>query len=139
MAATWFLVADANRARIFSSPTPLAPWYEEADFVNTDRGAHPYADRPGRSHDRMGAARHAMEPEVSVERRELEQFTRRLADYLEDARSKGCFGNLVLVASPNVLGLLRGTLDRPTMKLVSKSVGKDVVRLAPGEIRHLLD
>ena len=80
-----------------------------------------------------------MEPEVSVERRELEQFTRRLADYLEDARAKGCYGNLVLVASPNVLGLLRGTLDRPTMKLVSKSVGKDVVRLAPGEIRHLLD
>ena len=39
MAATWVLVADANRARIFSSPTPLAPWYEEADFVNTDRGA----------------------------------------------------------------------------------------------------
>ena len=68
--------------------SPLAPWYEEADFVNTDRGAHPYADRPGRSHDRMGAARHAMEPEVSVERRELEQFTRRLADYLEDARAR---------------------------------------------------
>lgn len=72
MSTTWILVADQARARLFSlDPTDGAAeggLREIAGFVNPEgrlSARELGAARPPRTHDRMGASRHAIEPRTT--------------------------------------------------------------------------
>lgn len=134
MTKTWVLVADSNVARIYSAPSPLAPLAPETEIPNPDLIPET-ADRPGRGFGRMGSHRHAFEPRVDAKTQGLSLFVKKLAGVLSEGRVKGKFENLVLVAAPNVLGLLRSELDGKTAKLLSREVGKDLVHLGAAELQ----
>ena len=130
MTKTWVLVADSNVARIYSAPSPLAPLAAETEIANPDIIPEA-ADRPGRGFGRMGGHRHALAPKVDPKTQGLSMFAKRLAEVLSEGRIRGKFENLVLVAAPHVLGLLRNELDGKTAKLLSREIGKDLVHLEP--------
>ena len=54
------------------------------------------------------------------------QFAHQLGLELSRARAEGLFGDLILVAEPKFLGLLRGALDAATARQVVNSVTKDL-------------
>jgi protein required for attachment to host cells len=124
------LVAVAQRAK--------ATLYRHAGpgrgLVEVESLAHPEArrydrevdaDRPGRVQDSHGR-HHAMEREQSPKERAAEDFAREVAHAIERHRVGEGFGRLILVAEPGFLGLLRAALDRPTARLVTGEVHKEL-------------
>ncbi|MCJ7450991.1 MAG: host attachment protein [Steroidobacteraceae bacterium] len=88
-------------------------------------------DRPGRSYESVGGARHAVQREETPRRTEAVRFARRIARRLDDARRKDEFDRLVVVAGPPFLGLVRQQLSGPTRALVAREIPKDLVHSAP--------
>ena len=65
------------------------------------------SDRPGRSYESMGGQRHAIARENDPRRQEAVQFARRISKRLDEARRKDEFEELIVVAGPPFLGMMR--------------------------------
>ena len=85
------------------------------------------SDAPGRVHDRMGSARHSMEPDTGVKEEGRRRFVKKMVARLESAHFHGDFDRLVLLAAPAVLGVIRKTLTRELANAVIKEIPKDVI------------
>lgn len=141
MTTIWILAANSSRATLYSADSPIAPLTQLAEFDNPDARAKASelgADRPGRTYDRHGAGRHAMEFELDPQEREQLRFAKALADTLEKGRVENAYERLVLVASPAFLGMLREQLAAPLRSMVSLEVDKDYCALRPEELRARL-
>ena len=137
MVKRWIVVAESSRARIFTMEGALAPLRELEDL------SHPEARLPGRElkSDRTrvfrgrGQENHPGEPNVEPKQQEAIQFARQISERLEQARTKGEFEGLVLIAPPAFLGLLRQNLSAATEKHLIKSIDKNLVQMSEREIR----
>lgn len=141
MTRVWVVAADNRRAKILETDTLMGSLTEIEDLVHPVARAHGRdltSDRPGRSFDSRGQGRHAMEPETDVKRHEAEVFAKQVAERIELARSQGKFDQLVLIAAPQFLGLLRKSLSATTDGLVAKVVDKSVADLNATAIRKYL-
>jgi len=133
---TWVVVADRSRARIFSVETPRGPLTEIEDLVHPESRAHDRdltSDRPGRSSDNhvLGTAHGKVDQQA-------QEFAREIADRLENGRVGAQFERLVVVAAPDVLGLLRKTMNGPLLRTVCREVLKNLTQQRPADIRKLL-
>ncbi len=141
MAKTWVVVADSTRARIFRTETARDPLEEIETLTHPKAGTHdgdPPRALPGRSFDRAGHGRHAMESPTDPRKVEAVFFARRIAHHVDAARARHAFQHLILVAAPAMLGLLRDKLARETLKQVVLEVDKNLVKERPEVIRaHL--
>ena len=137
MKTTWVVVAHRAGARIIEHKTPgqgLQLVQELAHDAGRRRNSEIDADRPGRAFDSAGQGRHALSPEESAHEHAAATFAREVADLVHAGRNENRFGQLVLVAEPRFLGLLRAALDGVSAGLVAGTVGKD---LAHVELRDL--
>ena len=135
--ATWVVVADAGRARLFryrGLKQPLEPALDQELIHATRRNREIASDRAGRSFDRAGEGRHGMEPGTDPQRHEQQQFALEIARLLEDHYNKGDFERLVLIASPGMLGDLRSNLPELLRERVHKAEDKDLTRLGTKEL-----
>jgi protein required for attachment to host cells len=138
MTTTMFVVADRTGARFLAeSGARLQVIAEiehpEGKLRNSDRDA----DRPGRTHDATGT-RHAYERAESPRERITAQFARTLARRIGALRMEHRYDELVLVAEPGLLGLLREALDAPTAKTVRRTIGKDLAHVPIHELADRL-
>jgi protein required for attachment to host cells len=100
------------------------------------------SDRSGDSFTgtRSQAGRRAMHHEHGAHEHLIERFAREIARELSHARAEGLFGQLILVAEPHFLGLLRDALDTATTRLVVRSVTKDLAAVSPYAVAtHIAD
>jgi protein required for attachment to host cells len=141
MSKPWILVANQSEARIYTAETPRGALIEIDRLeheVGHSREGDLKSDRPGRSFERMGTIRHAMETEVDPKEQEAMRFAKQISDYLESGQQRGRFDGLVLVAGPHFLGLLRKALGPVTAKLVTQEIAKNLVQYDAEAIRgHL--
>ena len=119
------LVADSARARVFASHTAINRLKEQEGFVQTlahlpNRDL--VGDASGRSVDQHGA----LEPSMSAKEHEVRNFAKMLAKHLKDLHNQQHFENLILIASPRFLGMLKTELPKPLDQLVSRTVAKDL-------------
>lgn len=135
------VVADQAEAIFYDWSSPRSAPREVARI--SDPAAHLHdrdlvSDRPGRGYARGGEARFAMEMPDDPRQREAVRFARRIARRLDEARRKNEFEQLVVVAGPPFLGLMRAALSRPTREAVVHEIPKDLVH-SPAEAlrRHL--
>jgi protein required for attachment to host cells len=141
MMKTWVVVAESSRARLFSVVNRVSPLSEVEDFCHVEGRAKDQdmdSDRPGRAFDSMGENRHAMDRSVDAKRHEAEMFAKRIAERLEAGRVEGRYTQLILIAAPEFLGVLRHNLNPGTAKLVSSPIDKNLVQKSETEIRHYL-
>ena len=141
MQKTWVLAAESSRARIFAMDSYAVPLREIEALAHPQTRAlnqELLSDRPGRSFDSSGQGRHAMSTRVDAKQHEAMTFAKLLGERLERARTVGEFENLVLVAAPEFLGLLRKNLTDNTMKRVTKTIDKNLVQKDEAVIRELL-
>jgi protein required for attachment to host cells len=138
----WALVADAQRARILERPSPAGVWTERAEEElrqdnppSRDQGS----DRPGRTQESVGMARHAVEPRQDPHDAAKAAFARHLAERLEAAARQGRYDRLLLVAPPAFLGLLRAALGDAARRRLHGSLDKDVAHAALADIAAHLD
>ena len=141
MPTMWVVVANSSAARILAAPTP------EGALEELECYAHPASrmrdqdiasDRPGRAFDSVGGRRHAMENEVGPKDQEAVRFAEQLAARLNDARAAGEFDQVILVAGPRFLGLLRERLGPQVENVVASTVDKDLAKLSVPEVRRRL-
>jgi protein required for attachment to host cells len=92
------------------------------------------SDRPGRSFDSVGSARHANDTEDRATDHLAEIFAAQLSEILERGRVAHRFGRLVLVADRRFLGKLRQALTVQTLRLVGGSLAKDLSSLSDRDL-----
>jgi protein required for attachment to host cells len=135
------VVADQAEAIFYDSASLQTKPQEVARI--SDPAAHLHdrdfsSDRPGRSYESVGGARHALERENDPRQREAVSFARRIARRLDEARRKDEFEELIVVAGPSFLGLMREELSKPTRARVVHEVHKDLVHSPVEALRQHL-
>ena len=133
---TWVVVADRSRARIFSVDSPRGPLHELESLVHPEARAHERdltSDRPGRASDQ-----HVLNAAHTARDQQAAEFAREIVERLEGGRVKGGFEQLVLVAAPDLLGMVRKAMNGKLSKLVSRTVDKNLTQHDPREIRKSL-
>lgn len=140
MKLTWILVADSTRARIFTADTPASPLEEIEDFSHVEGRLHDRemtSDLPGKIKS-AGAGGHTFEQPTDPKKHEAEAFAHRVTQYLEDAHNVHRFEQLLIVAAPSFLGLLRNHLPEQLKKLVCFELDKDLTMQSAADIRQHL-
>jgi protein required for attachment to host cells len=135
------VVADQGEAIFYDTPTLRSLPKEVARI--TDPAAHLHdrdfsSDRPGRTYESFGGARHALERENDPRSREAARFAKRIARRLDEARRKAEYENLIVVAGPAFLGLMREQLSKPTRECVVCEIRKDLVHSPVSALRSHL-
>jgi len=130
MNTIWILVANQAEAQIYSARR-LPGSITLVDVLTNAEGSalarDLTSDAPGRVHDRMGSGRHSMEPDTGVKEEGRRRFVKEMVERLKVAHSRRKFDQLVLLAAPAVLGVIRKTLTGELAKTVIKAIPKDVI------------
>jgi len=135
------VVADQAEAIFYDTPS-LQEQPEEVAHIS-DPLAHQHnrdfsSDRPGRSYESFGGQRHAIERENQPRQREAVRFARRISRRLDESRRKGEYDELIVVAGPTFLGLMRQQMSRPTRERVVLEIRKDLVHSPVASLRQHL-
>ena len=141
MKLTWILVASNNHARIFTADTPSSALTEVEAFTHPESRSHDRdltSDLPGRIKGESGMGVHAFEQRTDPKRHEEQVFAHDVARYLDKGLSDGKFEQLLIVAEPTFLGLLRGELSEAVKKTVCFELDKNIVKASAAEIRDHL-
>jgi len=137
----WILVANQAEAQIYSSNRISGNLVLLDTLTHAEGAAHVRdltSDAPGRAYDRIGPARHSMEPDTGVKEEERRRFVKELVERLKTAYLQGKFDQLVLLAAPAVLGVIRKTLNGGLAKAVVKEIPKDVIGQSMDKIQTQL-
>lgn len=144
MRATWILVADRGGARLFSGDIHKLTLIQDFPHAEGRLKDHEIdSDKPGRSFDSVGSARHAegsdRKPSINL----ANEFAHTLAQMLEKGRTDHRYDRLVLVADRKFLGRLRASISSDTARLVRGTLDKDLsgisARDLPAHLKELLE
>ena len=137
---TWIVVASATRARIFLANGKKQPWVEQLDLINLENRQLPQAFASDQSGHMAGAqGQHQTYPDVdNPKQRIADDFARRLTEKLEAAFLSKTFSQLILVAAPHFLGLLRAHMDANLLDAVKAGVAKDLTLLDTRSLQRRL-
>lgn len=128
MEKIWILVADSAHARIMATTARTAMPTEITRLEHPEsrlKESELVTDQPGRSRETR-AQGHAMD-EASATAQEEAAFADEIVHTLDKARQEGRFSDLILVANPHFLGVLRQKLNGPLEKTVVQSIDKNLV------------
>jgi protein required for attachment to host cells len=134
---TWVVVADGAHAAVYASAGPGKGLDEPAvrEFIGD---SHPTreinADRPGRSFDSVGDARHAMEPHTDAHRHAQQVLAHDIAGFLDAAAQRGDYDRLVIAAQPRTLGDLRAEMSTKVQAKLAGDLAKDLMHVAPRDL-----
>lgn len=138
---TWVLIADRTRAEILHAlPENLGPYptlqcftHEEGRMLPQDRDS----DAPGRM-QLAGGMRSAVEPHEDRWHVEAQRFAQRLVTFLDQARHDRRFDQLLVIAPPAFLGVLRAAMPEVLHRCVVHEEGMNLLPLSPSELQQRL-
>ncbi len=136
---TWILVADGARARVLLNEGVGKGVRELSDraFVGSRmRSRDMVSDRPGRTFDRGGQGRHAMEPTSDPHDEAERAFLHDVVAWL--AEHEHAFDRLIVIAAPRALGELRRAMPRALAEKVTSEIDADLTKAKPAEIEARL-
>ncbi len=117
---TWIVAADSHKAYFFkktnSQKPDLAMIHELEAKLDNDH------DHPGRTFDSMGTTRHAIEPHTDPRELEKQRFAHDVSNFLDDISKHSNFDNLIIIASPKLLGILDKKLDKQIHKKLIQNI-----------------
>ncbi|MBE9548229.1 MAG: host attachment protein [Proteobacteria bacterium] len=137
----WILVANQAEARIYSASRLSEKLTPVHTLTHAEGAAHVgdlTDDEPGRVHDRMGPARHSMEPGAGIKAGHRRRFAKEIVARLEAAHMQGEFNRLVILAAPAMLGAIRKAMSTDISSTVIKELSKDVVGQGLDKIQEQL-
>ena len=126
----WIVIADAARARIFSTSGWRKPLHLEQAMENPLGRAKPQdivTDDPGRRSNGTKSGQRstwapANPPDVVEERR----FAHRLGELLQTALARRQYESLAILAPPQFLGFMREAVGPQVRKHLARSIAKDL-------------
>jgi protein required for attachment to host cells len=142
---TWVLIADGGHAKVFETEGPASELAPVGDMMLTavlPASRDILADRPGRSFESQGRARHAMENRSDPHRELKRAFAKKVCETLATKLAEQRFERLVLVAPPATLGDLRVELPKVVVARVVAELAQDLVKIPdkelPGHLEEVL-
>ncbi|MDD5462393.1 MAG: host attachment protein [Methylococcales bacterium] len=140
MKSTWILVADSTRARIFTAETPSSP-LEEVEVLAHTKGRlydrEITSDLPGRIKSKDGIG-HTYEQPTDPKKHEIDNFAHYVCKCLEEAHNANKFEQLLIVAEPSFLGMIRMHLPEQIKKRVCFELDKNIATHSADDIRKHL-
>ncbi len=136
--ARWILVADSTQARTYV----LA----KGELLLKDTLEHPPSGEHNRDlvGNRPDQNQHPMEKALkgdeaqSLRDDESLVFAREVSRKLSHAHATNAFGELMIVADPRFLGLLRANLSRPVANAVIATVDKHALQMSTEQLTQLV-
>jgi protein required for attachment to host cells len=95
------------------------------------------SDLPGKIKSTAGGG-HAFEQPTDPKQHEVDSFAHLVASFLEDAHNAKRFDQLLIVAAPEFLGLLRIHLPEQIKQLVRFELDKNLTIMSASNIRQHL-
>lgn len=160
MPTTWYITANAGRARFFAESDRSEPLQEIEDMVNSavrlrvletesDKLGPTAATNSGHNiggtqgvgfahNAKVGAPNKAYQPAHTPAEQEAEQFAKDISKYLMEAHQQGRFDQIVISASPQFLGALRSFMDPQLKPLVKTELNKDYTHSNAQQLREQL-
>jgi protein required for attachment to host cells len=135
---TCIVACSAAKARFWLSESRFGDWRPLTELHNERATRHEsnfVSDRPGRSFDIVGGGRHAMSPQVSRKEQEALRFAREVAAYLNNAIANNEATQLVLLAAPGFLGLLRSELSDASLRAVALAEPRNLTDIDEDKIK----
>jgi protein required for attachment to host cells len=146
MNAAWIVSANASRARFFSQEHNADRLEEVNDMVNDSvrlqtekhRDQDESLRSASKSQHSVGAPRpqSGYQPNQTPEEHQTELFAKDVAGFLQQGKQEGRFEQIVLVASPEFLGVLRKQLDPNVASAVSLEINKDYTQFSADQLRE---
>jgi protein required for attachment to host cells len=146
MTVSWIVAANAGLARVFSQTGVAGELEEIQDIANKDvhlLTAETESDQIGqraasKSKHSVGAPTQpsGYQPHQSPDEHRTELFGREIANFLLRGFHDNKFKHLILISSPEFLGILRKLLDSQLTTLVKLEINKDYTHLSTNEIRN---
>jgi protein required for attachment to host cells len=140
MNKAWVVVADSSRARIFTAEKPISSLVEIQTLTHPESRLHQgdlVSDRPGRDRN-TGTGSHDMGHESDAKEEQLQRFAAHVCETMENARAKGEFEKLYVVAAPSFLGHLRKQQNDTLKKAVTAEISKNLSTKSAEDIRKNL-
>ena len=136
---SWIAVADGAHCRVLVNAGKDHGLTLDREFEQKMQPSRDInTDRPGRSFESRGPGRHAMQPPSDPHREQKRHLAHEVAHYLEEARKRGAFERLYLVASPQALGDLRAALSAEVKVKVAGELDKDLTHVPLHDLgKHL--
>jgi len=138
----WVLVCDAARGRIFSVSGENAEWRPVHSFRHDSarsKSSELVTDREGRRTSVGGSSHHnALAPSSSLKEQGERQFAHELSAFLEHEAQMHRFHRWVLVAPPQMLGMIKGVLSSTLAVRLMRSVDKDLTEFGEAELEERL-
>ena len=140
MAATWVVVADTSRARIFAAEKPASDLAEIDDLTHPEARLHEgdlISDRPGSGKNHASGS-FSMGESGTYKDADAARFAHDVCERVEAGRIQGEFHKLYVIAAPQFLGLLRKHQSSATRQMVAAEISKNLSASDPKSIRaHL--
>jgi protein required for attachment to host cells len=137
----WVLICDGRKALLTENAgDAAAPNLQVREsFEHPDLATHELgSDKPGRIFQSTNVGRSAAEP-TDLHRLAEEDFLKKIAGILNKSVSDHRIKNIILVAPPRAIGVLRGALSPAAGKVVRHELEKDYVREPMYEVeKHLV-
>ena len=115
----------------------MSPLLEIEDLVHPEGRMHEgdlVSDSPGSDGGTTGQGRHVIDDETSAREQQNIDFATQIAHRLERGRKEDAFDELVLIAPPAFLGILRNRLSKTLMERVSLEIDKNLVKQSAATI-----
>ena len=140
---TWVAVCNGWRAQVYEWAGPGGPLLQLQIMVHTEsrsRNLEITTDKPGRTqHRTRDGKRGSMAPPTYPKDVERQIFAREVAGFLSSRARRGEFVDLVLIAPPRFLGLLRELLSDLPQTMAIKTVDKDLTAVKPKDLMEALE
>ena len=128
MAATWVVVADTSRARIFAAEKPASDLAEIDDLTHPEARLHEgdlISDRPGSGKNHASGS-FSMGESGTYKDADAARFAHDVCERVETGRIQGEFQKLYVIAAPQFLGLLRKHQSSATRQMVAAEISKNL-------------
>ncbi len=138
---TWILIADRTRAEVLHVlPDGLGPYPTLQSFIHAEGRLLPQereSDSAGRV-QLAGGSRSAVEPHEDRWRVEAQRFAHQIVADLDRARHDRRFDQLIVIAPPPFLGVLRATMPDVLHRCVVHEEGGNLLQLSEVELQKRL-
>lgn len=136
---TWVVIADQKKASLYEVDNREY----RLNFISSLR--NDFDERMAGLKEKGSVSKQSRQSNVralvnenSLKRRMVTSYVDQLAEEIESGRKAGAFSKIIMAAGPELMGLLRAKLSRPTLGMIQREITKDYTSLKQAEVMDII-
>ena len=135
------IAADNTCARVFRATSSKGSLEEEIVLTHPENRLQDKdmtSDRSGYSFSSSGYGRRSLSKSEDPKEHEIKLFVNEINEYLHSLEKKNDLNQLILIAAPKLLGLLKKHLSSSIQEHITYELNKNIAKMNADEIRMYL-